>query len=360
MPLSRMFPFAFGTCRDGSCLNDGSADETTIENVPDGDVMTSEFYHDPGLLEIMCKPSRRAGGNGCYKDDIAEGSDGFHHGQSAAEGGLDRSPSDDAAGARYATEAEAPGLLEQVRQMFDSANCQPQRREPMSDFTVEPEETQLLQEAMMTFIRTLLRGVCIEVLLDDGSVLFPEASLNYELTHLILHVNENEAQRSIALKDVESVATPHDLEQRNIVTSIQPYLDERCCTLIIRDYEFVTFRFDTERLREYFASCLRLLITAPSGEPVPGLDAASELSQSKGDASSILPSKTTDAAGTVVSAGTADAAAAVVDGADAGSAQSGASPSGADNAGTALANAAVEPARGSPPPTTNEVPQESG
>merc|ERR1712224_787121 len=105
-------------------------------------------------------------------------------------------------------------------------------------------EPQLVEEAMMTSIRTLLRGLCIEVLLDDGSVLLPEASLDYELAHLILDVNE--ARRIIALKDVESVATLADLEQRNILTSIQPYLCERCCTLIIREYEFVTFRFDTE------------------------------------------------------------------------------------------------------------------
>merc|ERR1719502_1349902 len=140
--------------------------------------------------------------------------------------------------------------------------------------TISLEEPQLVQEAMMTFIRTLLRGICIEVLLDDGSVLLPEASLNYELTHLILDVNE--ARRTIPLKDVESVATPADLEQRNILTSIQPYLDERCCTLIIRDYEFVTFRFDTERLREYFSSCLRMLISAPSQTGGLSYEATSE------------------------------------------------------------------------------------
>lgn len=120
------------------------------------------------------------------------------------------------------------------------------------------EQSRLLHEAMMTFIRTLLRGICIEVLLDDGSSLFPETSLNYELTHLILDVNE--AQRTIPLEDVEGVVTPEELEERKILTSIRPYLDERCCTLIIRDFEFVTFRFDTERLREYFSTCLMLLI----------------------------------------------------------------------------------------------------
>lgn len=120
-------------------------------------------------------------------------------------------------------------------------------------------EPKLLRDAMMTFIRTLLRGICIEVLLDDGSSLFPEASLDYELAHLILEVNE--AQRSIPLRDVEDVVTPEELRARNILTSIQPFLDERCCTLIIKEFEFVTFRFDTKRLREYFATCLLMLIS---------------------------------------------------------------------------------------------------
>eukprot|EP00747_Dinoflagellata_sp_TGD_P167249 gnl/TRDRNA2_/TRDRNA2_191304_c0_seq1.p1 gnl/TRDRNA2_/TRDRNA2_191304_c0~~gnl/TRDRNA2_/TRDRNA2_191304_c0_seq1.p1 ORF type:complete len:360 (-),score=58.40 gnl/TRDRNA2_/TRDRNA2_191304_c0_seq1:60-1139(-) len=131
------------------------------------------------------------------------------------------------------------------------------------------QEPTLLQEVMITFIRTLLRGVCIEVLLNDGTVLFLETSLNYELTHLILDANE--VQRSIALQDVESVATPREIKRRNILTSIQPFLDERCCTLIIRNLDFVTFRFDTERLREYFSVCIGVLIAAGQWTTTPGI-----------------------------------------------------------------------------------------
>lgn len=131
-----------------------------------------------------------------------------------------------------------------------------------------PQGQGLLQEAMATFVRTLLRGVCIEVLLDDGSVLFPEVSLNYDLTHLVLDVNE--VQRAIPLQDVESIASAHELERRNILTALRPFLDHRCCTLIIRGLEFVTFRFDTERHREYFAACLELLITRGGSEGVGG------------------------------------------------------------------------------------------
>mmetsp|Transcript_49017 Transcript_49017/g.88617 ORF Transcript_49017/g.88617 Transcript_49017/m.88617 type:complete len:343 (-) Transcript_49017:90-1118(-) len=317
MSLGRFF-WAFGACREGSCANGSAEAETVTEDVHHGEETgTSEHYQHPTLFEVMCQPSRREGGRS--KDEGAGAEIGV---RALPDRGLHRMPTEESV--KYEAEAEAPGLLEQVRWMFNSANCQPHRRDFSNDVIVgPPQEPQLLQEAMMTFIRTLLRGVCIEVLLDDGSVLFPEASLNYELTHLILHVNENEAQRAIALKDVESVATPLDLEQRNIVTSIQPYLDERCCTLIIRDYEFVTFRFDTERLREYFASCLRLLITAPSGEPPSAaLEIASEVVQSR-DGDSMLGTRSSAEA--ACNPGSAGASGELMNTTDAGASQSGAS-----------------------------------
>merc|ERR1719191_136682 len=122
---------------------------------------------------------------------------------------------------------------------------------------------QLLREAIMTFVRTLMRGVVMEVLLDDGNVLLPECSLNFELTHLILDVQD--AQRAIPLADVECVAALEELRRGHILTTIQPHLDERCCTLVVKDCEFVTFRFDTVRLREYFQTCLRVLIARGDG-----------------------------------------------------------------------------------------------
>mmetsp|Transcript_49464 Transcript_49464/g.78268 ORF Transcript_49464/g.78268 Transcript_49464/m.78268 type:complete len:229 (-) Transcript_49464:50-736(-) len=171
----------------------------------------------------------------------------------------------------YEAEEQVSSILDQMRESLRTG-CE---RTPPETTFVASEQPQLIQEVMMSFIRTLVRGVCIEVLLDNGSVLLPEASLNYELTHLILDVSEDQmrqrttegvhvpGRRSIPLADIENVATPSDLSKMNIQTSTQLYLDDRCCTLIIKDYEFVTLRFDTERLCDYFASCLRILISAP-------------------------------------------------------------------------------------------------
>merc|ERR1719161_2340675 len=112
---------------------------------------------------------------------------------------------------------------------------------------------------MMVFIRTLVRGVVVDVLLDDGAVLVPEMSLNAEVTHLVLGVQN--AQRAIPLADIEHVAVAEELKQGHIVTTIQNLIDERCCTLVVRDSEFVTLRFDNVKAREYFQLCLRTVIT---------------------------------------------------------------------------------------------------
>jgi len=180
---------------------------------------------------------------------------------------LDAKPPDE-----YDANEQVTSMLDQMRESLRTG-CE---RSPAETTFVASEQPQLIQEVMMSFIRTLLRGVCIEVLLDNGSVLLPEASLNYELTHLILDVSEDQmrqrttdgvhvqGRRSIPLADIQRVATPSDLSKMNIQTSTQLFLDERCCTLIIKDFEFVTLRFDTERLCDYFASCLRILISAPS------------------------------------------------------------------------------------------------
>merc|ERR1712232_1402120 len=128
----------------------------------------------------------------------------------------------------------------------------------MGDDIAALQARQLVREAITTFIRTLLRGICIEVLMDDGSVLFPEVSLNYELTHLLLDINGT--QRPILLADAQFAAAG-EFAVEDFMSGMRAHLDERCCTLIIKDVEFVTFRFDTARLCDYFAACLRVLMS---------------------------------------------------------------------------------------------------
>mmetsp|Transcript_25967 Transcript_25967/g.49744 ORF Transcript_25967/g.49744 Transcript_25967/m.49744 type:complete len:228 (+) Transcript_25967:62-745(+) len=162
-----------------------------------------------------------------------------------------------------ATASMAGQQRQQQQQQNLFQDCSLCQREDLRDVFVgcggrAPDSGHLLHEALSGFVRTMLRGVCIEVMLDDGTTLFPEASLNYELTHLTLEVND--VRRAIILADVEAVATSSELSMRNVPSSLYQHVDERCCTLILRGQEFVTFRFDSTRHREYFSACLALLV----------------------------------------------------------------------------------------------------
>jgi len=148
---------------------------------------------------------------------------------------------------------KGPPML-QVPNEFDgvSLDC--------SQTPVSAEQRRLLQASLRIFTRSLLRGVCMNVLLDDGRTLFAEASLDTELTHLVLHMPN--IQCPVALKCIESICAPEDVMADSVVASNQAFLDDRCTTLVIRDGQFLTFVFDTPRTREYFETCLKIIIMA--------------------------------------------------------------------------------------------------
>jgi len=135
----------------------------------------------------------------------------------------------------------------------------------------EAEERRCLQASLRAFTRALLRGISVNVLLDDGRTRLAEARLDSELTHLVLHVPH--AQHPVALKCIESVCTPDEAVSAGGVIDMpnQAFYDERCTTLIIRGGQFLTFVFDSLRTRGYFEMCLKVLILAKGGgtEPKP-------------------------------------------------------------------------------------------
>lgn len=139
-----------------------------------------------------------------------------------------------------------------------------------------PEEQQhLLQKCLRTFARALLRGIRMSVLLDDGRTLLTEASLDSELTHLVLHMPN--VQCPVALRCIEKICSPDEVTAGAVLTTNQAYLDERCTTLVLRGGQFLTFVFETCKSREYFEMCLKVLIlakasglgTAPIGSAEP-------------------------------------------------------------------------------------------
>merc|ERR1719174_331448 len=131
----------------------------------------------------------------------------------------------------------------------------------VSPSTRTPEEQQrLLQTCLRTFARALLRGIRMSVLLDDGRTLLTEASLDSELTHLVLHMPN--VQCPVALRCVEKICSPDEVATGSVHTTNQAYLDERCTTLVLRGGQFLTFVFETSKTREYFEMCLKVVILA--------------------------------------------------------------------------------------------------
>lgn len=115
-----------------------------------------------------------------------------------------------------------------------------------------------LQEILKHFTRELIRGVSVAVVLDDGTSVECMMKLDPALTQFSMRVAET--YRNVPLATIQQVCSPE--ETRLLQTPNQHYLDVRCATLVLQDgqnSQFVTFRFDTVPVREYFCTCLRVL-----------------------------------------------------------------------------------------------------
>lgn len=63
--------------------------------------------------------------------------------------------------------------------------------------------------------------------------------------------------KTIPFDSIERICAPE--EMRNLRTSNQFFIDELCATLVLRGSQFVTLRFDSILMREYFSTCVKVL-----------------------------------------------------------------------------------------------------
>jgi len=158
-----------------------------------------------------------------------------------------------------ASRCTAPAL--QVPLEFDSI----QLNEP-SEATRTPstpqEQQRLLRACLRAFTRALLRGTRVGVLLDDGCTLEAEASLDSELTHLVLHMEG--VQCPVALRAISNIYSPEDVRAGAVCIRNAFFLHGGCSTLVLRDEQFLSMVFDTSRQRAYFETCLKVLILVKS------------------------------------------------------------------------------------------------
>lgn len=120
----------------------------------------------------------------------------------------------------------------------------------------------LLQQALSQFTRTMQHGIEAQVLLDDGQLLKVTVLLDVNATHLTLRVNE--AEKNVALADIEQVCGPD--ETHEACSTNREYLSDCCVTLVMSSTHFLTFSFDTARMREYFETCFKALVFAHHGK----------------------------------------------------------------------------------------------
>lgn len=149
-----------------------------------------------------------------------------------------------------------------VGKQLEVPACFPWRRAPSVDKQEESEF--MLDQVLDPFINTMQRGAEMRVLLDDGKLLDVEASFDMGLTRLILGVKE--VTRDILLADIERVSGPEEVEES--CTTNTEHLSECCTTLVLSSTHFLTFSFETKRLREYFEVCLRSILASQRAAPM--------------------------------------------------------------------------------------------
>jgi len=123
---------------------------------------------------------------------------------------------------------------------------------------MEADTEMVLDQALRSFIQSMQYGIEVEVVLDDGQLLGVELSLDARATRLLLRVRE--VERDIPLDDIVRICSPEQVPTSTV--SNREHLHEGCSTLMLSSTQFLTFSFDTPRLREYFEACMQALVAS--------------------------------------------------------------------------------------------------
>mmetsp|Transcript_111839 Transcript_111839/g.311251 ORF Transcript_111839/g.311251 Transcript_111839/m.311251 type:complete len:258 (+) Transcript_111839:123-896(+) len=113
-------------------------------------------------------------------------------------------------------------------------------------------EASRIQQAMKTFVRSMVRGQRMGVITPDGQLCTCTCSLDKRLKFFIIELKGSE--RRIALRDITEVFQGKEPED------IDTPLDELCSTLMLETGDCISFHFPDESSREHFAMCLQILV----------------------------------------------------------------------------------------------------
>lgn len=124
------------------------------------------------------------------------------------------------------------------------------------------ERHENLQGVIQEFTRSLLRGVRLNIMLQDGRPLLTSASLDSDLTHLVLQASG--MQYPVPLGCIEDLCAPASVYAAEGPAITLPVPDDWCLTVVVRGGNFLTLLFEDAFLREYFEFCLKFVILAVS------------------------------------------------------------------------------------------------
>eukprot|EP00397_Hematodinium_sp_SG-2012_P058955 GEMP01075069.1.p1 GENE.GEMP01075069.1~~GEMP01075069.1.p1 ORF type:complete len:278 (+),score=63.37 GEMP01075069.1:224-1057(+) len=121
----------------------------------------------------------------------------------------------------------------------------------------------LVEHSVRAFARTLSNGMMLDVVSDEGMIIPTTISMDFEMLSVTLTAQA--LKRTIMLEHIEAVLSVAEMDHWGIRTSNNGYLTDNCATLVIKNEMFLSFKFDTLRLREYFQTCLQALVVARTG-----------------------------------------------------------------------------------------------
>lgn len=115
-----------------------------------------------------------------------------------------------------------------------------------------------LQGVIRDFVKEVLRGIELDVVLEDGSCMSCNCWMDSRLSVLSLRVRD--VVREICMSDIDQICSGKELKTIRTTTP----LDKNCTTFVLANDQCVTFKFPDVQAREHFATCMKVLRLATS------------------------------------------------------------------------------------------------
>jgi hypothetical protein len=114
-------------------------------------------------------------------------------------------------------------------------------------------EMMKLQNMIREFVKEVLQGVYLDVVLEDGQLMSCRCCMDNKLSIISLQVRD--IVRQISMTEIQEICSGKEL--RNLRTTTP--LDDLCATLVMSNDQCVSFKFKDIPSREHFATCMKVL-----------------------------------------------------------------------------------------------------